>query len=85
MSEVKMQNGYVMIKDIENRETVTNSGIIIPKSKYQRLAEIVAVPEGEKSLKPGDVVIKPIGRGTPVTIDGIEYECIKKENLFAKV
>ena len=82
---VKMQNAYIMVKDVKNTETVTKSGIIIPRKKYQRLAKVVAVSENEKDIKVGDVIVKPIGRGTPVTIDGVEYECIKKDRLFAKL
>ena len=75
---IEMQNDYVMVKDLEKEDTVTKNGLIIPADKYQRLAKIVALPENETSLKLGDVIIKPIGRGTPVKLNGEEYECIKK-------
>lgn len=82
---IEMQNDYVMVKDLEKEDTVTKNGIIIPADKYQRLAKIVALPENETCLKLGDVIIKPIGRGTPVKLNGEEYECIKKALLFARL
>ena len=82
---IRMQNEYVLVQDVKNKETVTKSGIIVPGEKYQRLARVVAVEDGEQHLKVGDVIVKPVGRGTPVTIDGVEYECIKKDRLFAKL
>lgn len=82
---IEMQNDYVMVKDLEKEDTVTKNGLIIPADKYQRLAKIVALPENETHLKLGDVIIKPIGRGTPVKLNGEEYECIKKALLFARL
>jgi hypothetical protein len=41
---------------------------------------------GENSkLKPGDVVIKPIGRTTPIKLNGVIYDCIKESFIFAKI
>ena len=37
------------------------------------------------TLKEGDIIIKPIGRSTPIKIDGVKYECIKEGFIFAKV
>lgn len=84
--DVEMRNGYVMVRDLDLKETVSaRSGLILPKDKYQRLSEVVAVPKGVKGVSVGDIVIKPVGFGTPVTIDGVEYECIKADRLFARV
>ena len=82
--KIKMLNGYALIKDLPLEENVTEHGIILPKDTYQRNAEIIAVGE-ESKFKAGDIIIKPIGRTTPVTIDDVEYECIKEELIFAKV
>jgi len=82
--KIKMLNGYVLIKDRVSKETKTESGIIIPNDKYQRIAEIVAVPAISK-FKVGDVIVKPIGKTTPVKIDDVEYECIKESLIFAKM
>lgn len=82
--DVTMKNGYVMIKDVPQEERKTESGLILPKAKYNRIAEIVAVCEGSK-FNVGDTIVKPIGRSTPVTIDGVDYECIKEDIIFAKL
>lgn len=79
-----MVNGYVLVRDNENAERQTAGGLILPPERYQRFCTIVAVPDSEENFKVGDVVLKPIGRGTPVTIDGVEYECIKATNIFGK-
>lgn len=81
---IQMLNGYVLIKDVQTEEITTKSGIIIPKDKYQRISEIYAVNENSK-FKVGDVIIKPIGKTTPVKIDNIEYDCIKESLIFAKM
>lgn len=85
IANIEMQNDYVMVKDLEKEDIVTKNGLIIPSDKYQRLAKVVALPENETNLKLGDIIIKPIGRGTPVKLNGEEYECIKKSLLFARI
>lgn len=79
-----MKNGYVMLKDEPIVEEKTDSGLILPKAKYQRVASVVAVPEGSR-FNIGDKVLKPIGHSTPVTIDGEVYECVKEERIFARL
>ncbi len=79
-----MKNGYVMIQDVIPEERKTESGIILPKEKYNRVAKIIAVCEDSK-FNVGDLIIKPIGRSTPVRIDDVDYECIKEDIIFAKV
>lgn len=79
-----MLNGYVLIKDLPLQDNVTENGIIIPKDKYQRVAQICAVCEDSKFLV-GEIIIKPIGRSTPVKIDDVEYECIRESLIFAKL
>ena len=81
---ITMKNGYVMIQDVIPEERKTESGIILPKEKYNRIAKIISVCEGSK-FKEGDLIIKPIGRSTPVRIDGVDYECIKEDIIFAKL
>ena len=79
-----MVNGYLLMKDLPLKETVTSTGIIIPSVAYQRVAQICAVGENSK-FKVGDVIVKPIGKSTPVTINDINYECIKESYVFAKL
>ena len=80
---IELKNGYILIQDIQN-ETVTQSGLYVPDEQYNRFARVLKVCEGS-TLKEGDIIIKPIGRSTPIKIDGVKYECIKEGFIFAKV
>lgn len=80
---VEMKNGYILIQDIKN-ETVTPSGLYIPDEQYNRFARVLKTYEGSV-LKPGDVIVKPLGRTTPIKVDGVTYDCIKEGFIFAKV
>lgn len=79
---IELKNGYILIQDIKNE--TTSSGIIIPDETYNRFARVVKTYEGSK-LTEGDIIIKPIGRTTPVKINEIIYDCLKEGFVFAKV
>lgn len=79
---ISLKNGYILIQDIKNE--TTSSGIIIPDESYNRFARVVKTYEGS-SLSPGDIIIKPIGRTTPVKINEVIYDCLKEGFVFAKV
>ena len=36
-------------------------------------------------LKEGDVIVKPIGRTTPIKINGEIYDCLREGFVFAKI
>ena len=80
---IELKNGYILIQDVKN-EAITQSGIYIPNEQYNRFARVMKSYEGS-SLKEGDIVIKPIGRSTPIKIDGVKYDCIKEGFIFAKL
>jgi hypothetical protein len=79
---IDLKNGYILIQDIKNESTP--SGIIIPDETYNRFARVLKTYEGS-TLSPGDIIIKPIGRTTPVKINNIIYDCLKEGFVFAKV
>ena len=79
---IELKNGYIIIKDVVNEKT--QSGIYIPDDKYNRFARVLKVGENSK-LKPGDVIIKPIGRTTPIKLNGVIYDCIRESFIFAKI
>ena len=79
---ISLKNGYILIQDIKNE--TTSSGIIIPDETYNRFARVIKTYDGS-SLTPGDIIIKPIGRTTPIKINDIIYDCIKEGFVFAKV
>lgn len=80
---IELKNGYILIQDVKN-ETITPSGLYVPEEQYNRFARVLKTYEGS-TLKEGDIIVKPIGRSTPVTIDGVKYDCIKEGFIFAKI
>ena len=56
---IELKNDYIIIKDVVNEQTT--SGIYILDDKYNRFSRVLKVGENSK-LKPGDIIIKPIGR-----------------------
>ena len=79
---ISLKNGYILIQDIKNE--TTKSGIIIPDETYNRYARVLKTYEGS-TLAPGDIIIKPIGRTTPIKINDVIYDCLKEGFVFAKV
>ena len=79
---IEMKNGYILIQDIKNEST--SSGLYIPEEQYNRFAKVLKTYEGS-TLKEGDIILKPIGRSTPIKIDGVKYDCIKEGFIFAKL
>ena len=79
---ITLKNGYILIQDIKNE--TTTSGIVIPDESYNRFARVVKTYEGS-TLTSGDIIIKPIGRTTPVKINEVVYDCLKEGFVFAKV
>lgn len=79
---ITLKNGYILIQDIKNE--TTSSGIIIPDESYNRFARVIKTYAGS-TLSEGDIIIKPIGRTTPIKINDIIYDCLKEGFVFAKV
>lgn len=78
---IEMKNDYILIKDIKN-ETI--SGVYIPDERYNRYARVLKTNKNS-ILNVGDVIIKPIGRATPIKINGETYDCLKEGFVFAKI
>jgi co-chaperonin GroES (HSP10) len=79
---IELKNDYIIIKDIVNEQT--KSGIYIPDDKYNRFSRVLKVNKNSR-LKPGDIIIKPIGRSTPIKLNGVIYDCIRESFIFAKI
>ena len=79
---IELKNGYILIQDIKNE--VTSSGIDIPDDTYNRFARVIKTYDGS-FLTTGDIIIKPIGRTTPIKINDVIYDCLKEGFVFAKV
>jgi co-chaperonin GroES (HSP10) len=82
--EMKMKNDYLLIQEIEQQETKTESGLIIPIEKHNRQAKIINAGNTEY-LKDGDVILKNMGKGTMLTLNDIEFEVIHVNQLIAVI
>tara|TARA_R110001592_G_scaffold155797_2_gene385795 strand:+ start:279 stop:530 length:252 start_codon:yes stop_codon:yes gene_type:complete len=79
-----MKNNYLLIQEIEQEESKTASGIIIPAEKHNRKATIINAGDC-KDLEKGDVILKNIGKGTMVTLNDTEFEVIHINQLIAVI
>ena len=77
-----MKNNYLLIQEIEQQETKTESGLIIPIEKHNRQAKIINAGNTEY-LKDGDVILKNMGKGTMITLNDIEFEVIHINQIIA--
>jgi co-chaperonin GroES (HSP10) len=80
--EMKMKNDYLLIQEIEQQETKTEPGLIIPIEKHNRQAKIINAGNTEY-LKDGDVILKNMGKGTMLTLNDIEFEVIHINQIIA--
>ena len=79
-----MKNDYLLIQEIEQQETKTDSGIIIPVEKHNRQAKIINAGNADY-LKAGDVILKNMGKGTMLTLNNTEFEVIHINQIIAVV
>ena len=80
---MKMKNDYLLIQEIEHKETTTPSGLIIPPPQHNRKAEVIET--GSDQVKKGAVILKNMGKGTMVTLNDIEFEVIHINQIFALI
>lgn len=94
MKEVQMDmmNGYILIQDIKN-EIITKSGLYVPETDNNRFSRVVKTFPNSV-LNVGDVIIKPLGRTTPIRLTVKEengeiheeiFDCIREGFVFAKI
>ena len=79
-----MKNNYLLIQEIEQEETKTASGIIIPVEKHNRKAKVINAGDN-KDLIAGDVILKNMGKGTMLTLNETEFEVIHINQIIAIV
>ena len=71
----------------EEAKTQTASGIYLPDSSKEKpvVAEVKAVGEDVKHVKPGDKIIYKEYSTTELKIDNVEYLIVKEEDILATV
>lgn len=84
MEKIKltMKNGYLLIKELSN-EKITSSGIVLPESNHNRKAVVLSTKSTE--VENGDIIIRSLGKGTPMTINGHELEMIHENHIMAVI
>lgn len=85
----------VVIKDIEEKETQTKSGILLPSSaqEHPSIAQVIAVGKGgivdgqevKMLLKVGDKVLYNKFAGSEFKLDGETVYILKQEDILAIV
>ena len=81
--KMKMKNNYVLIEEI--KQDRTPSGIYLPEQKHNRVAKVLAVDESDKDLTVGDTILKLIGKGTEIRMEGKYVEAIHRNNILAVI
>ena len=71
----------------EEAEEKTASGILLPDSAKEKpkTSKVVAVGKNVKDVKVGDRIIYGGYSNTDIQHDGIDYQIIKEENIYATV
>ena len=71
----------------EEAKNQTASGIYLPDSSKEKpvMADVKAVGDDVKNVKPGDKIIYKEYSTTELKIDGVEYLIVKEDDILAKV
>jgi len=95
MSKLNPLNGYVVIKPIEEEETMYGN-IVIPDLGKERpeMGEVVATSATynynsdkfvESQLKVGDKVLIPKLGSVRITVESEEYYITKEQDIYSKI
>ena len=81
---MKMKNDYILTQEIEQGERRTDSGLIIPEEKYNRVALVIEASDNLEVQK-GDKIVKTIGKGTEYTFNGDKFEILHINHVLAVI
>jgi chaperonin GroES len=95
MNKLKPLNGYIVIRPIEEEETMYGN-IVIPDLGKERpeMGEVVAVSETynynsdkfvKSQLKIGDKVLIPKLGSVRITVESEEYYITKEQDIYSKL
>jgi chaperonin GroES len=76
-----------VVAQAEEAQTKTASGLYVPESAKEKpkTSKVVAVGKDVKNVKVGDRIVYGGYTTTEVKVDGVEYQLIKEENIYATV
>ncbi len=79
----------ILVKIIEEKQTMTESGIVLPQNIEKEkpiLGRVEAVGDSEMiKVKKGDKVLFAKFSGTEVKLNGVEYLVLQASDVLAKV
>jgi len=81
---MKMKNDYILTQEIVQGERRTDSGLIIPEEKYNRVALVIEAADNLE-VKKGDQIVKTIGKGTEYTFEGDKFEILHINHVLAVI
>mgnify|MGYP001567394519 CR=1 FL=1 len=81
---MKMKNSYILTQEVINTERKTDSGLILPDEKYNRIALVIEAAD-DLEVKKGDKIVKTIGKGTEYTLDGDKFEILHINHILAVI
>ena len=84
LTAMKMKNSYLLTQEVVQGERKTDSGLIIPEEKYNRVALVIEVAD-DLEVKKGDKIVKTIGKGTEYTFDGNKFEILHINHVLAVI
>ena len=76
-----------VVTQAEEAASKTASGLYLPETAKEKpkTSKVVAVGKDVKNVKVGDRIIFGGYSHTDVKVDGIEYQLVKEENIYATV
>ena len=81
---MKMKNSYILTQEVINPERKTDSGLILPDEKYNRIALVIEAAD-DLEVKKGDKIVKTIGKGTEYTFEGDKFEILHINHVLAVI
>ena len=79
LTAMKMKNSYLL-----TQEVTTDTGIIIPEEKYNRVSLVIEASD-DLEVKKGDKIVKTIGKGTEYTFNGEKFEILHVNHILAVI
>lgn len=79
---MRMLNGNVLVREVQQDENKTQSGLIIPNEiKHYKIAEVFQ-PDSESVVKGGDKIYIPFNAGTEVKINEEKFLIINVREII---
>lgn len=83
MTGVTMMHDHLLVEELRVKRH-SSLGLLLPEEKWRRRAMVLA-SSADCPVQPGDEIIRNMGRGTPITINGQELEIIHLDWVMAKI